>query len=73
DVFNFEPLDSSHIGTLADLIKVFFVDTERMVGCTGSPVDTHDVSCLSFYVSFLQKATEVSLTSGLTPSTSWSP
>ncbi|KAF8273272.1 cytochrome c oxidase subunit VB-domain-containing protein [Lactarius quietus] len=43
DVFDLEPLDSSRIGTLADPIKVLSVDNERIVGCTGSPADSHDV------------------------------
>ncbi|KAI9461596.1 COX5B-domain-containing protein [Lactarius psammicola] len=43
DVFDLEPLDSSRVGTLADPIKVLSVDTERTVGCTGSPADSHDV------------------------------
>ncbi|KAI9511835.1 cytochrome c oxidase polypeptide IV [Russula earlei] len=43
DVFDLEPLDSSRVGTLADPIKVLSADTERIVGCTGSPADSHDV------------------------------
>jgi len=43
DVFDLEPLDSSRIGTLADPIKVLSVDNERIVGCTGSPAESHDV------------------------------
>jgi len=43
DVFDLEPLDSSRIGTLADPIKVFSADSERIVGCTGSPADSHDL------------------------------
>ncbi|KAI9428866.1 COX5B-domain-containing protein [Lactarius indigo] len=43
DVFDLEPLDSSRLGTLADPVKVFSADTERIVGCTGSPADSHDV------------------------------
>ncbi|KAH9964374.1 cytochrome c oxidase subunit VB-domain-containing protein [Lactifluus volemus] len=44
DVFDLEPLDSSRIGTLADPIKVFSAsDTERIVGCTGAPADSHDL------------------------------
>jgi len=43
DVFDLEPLDSSRIGTLTNPVKVFSVDTERIVGCTGSPADSHDV------------------------------
>ncbi|EPQ54278.1 COX5B-domain-containing protein [Gloeophyllum trabeum ATCC 11539] len=43
EAFDMEPLDSSRIGTLADPIRVFSLDTERIVGCTGSPADSHDV------------------------------
>jgi cytochrome c oxidase subunit 5b len=43
DVFDLEPLDSSRIGTLADPIKVFSADSQRIVGCTGSPAESHDV------------------------------
>ncbi|KAH9178139.1 cytochrome c oxidase subunit VB-domain-containing protein [Lactarius sanguifluus] len=45
DVFDLEPLDSSRLGTLADPIQGFLrlLDTERIVGCTGSPADSHDV------------------------------
>ncbi|KAN0120705.1 Cytochrome c oxidase subunit Vb domain containing protein [Russula decolorans] len=43
DVFDLEPLDSSRIGTLADPVKVFSADSERIVGCTGSPADSHDL------------------------------
>ncbi|KDQ53125.1 hypothetical protein JAAARDRAFT_39501 [Jaapia argillacea MUCL 33604] len=43
EVFDTAPLDSSRIGTLADPIKVFSLDLDRAVGCTGSPADSHDV------------------------------
>ncbi|KAA1467534.1 COX5B-domain-containing protein [Dentipellis sp. KUC8613] len=43
NVFDLEPLDASRIGTLADPIKVFSVEPERIVGCTGSPADSHDL------------------------------
>ncbi|KAJ8521885.1 hypothetical protein ONZ45_g1436 [Pleurotus djamor] len=42
-VFDDKPLDSSRIGTKADPIKVLSYDTERIVGCTGSPADSHDL------------------------------
>ncbi|EDR08555.1 uncharacterized protein LACBIDRAFT_173909 [Laccaria bicolor S238N-H82] len=43
DVFDDSPLDSSRIGTKADPILVPSYDVERMVGCSGSPADSHDV------------------------------
>ncbi|KAH7925490.1 COX5B-domain-containing protein [Leucogyrophana mollusca] len=43
DSFDLEPLDSSRVGTLADPIKVFSLDTERIVGCTGAPADSHEL------------------------------
>ncbi|KAL4066868.1 COX5B-domain-containing protein [Scleroderma citrinum] len=43
NAFDKEPLDSSRIGTLADPIKVFSLDVERIVGCTGSPADSHEL------------------------------
>ncbi|THH20739.1 hypothetical protein EW146_g694 [Bondarzewia mesenterica] len=47
EVFDLNPLDASRIGTLADPIKVFSVEPERLVGCTGSPVDSHDLLWLT--------------------------
>ncbi|KAH7909496.1 cytochrome c oxidase polypeptide IV [Hygrophoropsis aurantiaca] len=43
DSFDLEPLDDSRFGTLADPVKVFSLDTERIVGCTGSPADSHEL------------------------------
>ncbi|KZT29913.1 COX5B-domain-containing protein, partial [Neolentinus lepideus HHB14362 ss-1] len=43
EAFDLEPLDSSRVGTPADPIKVFALNHERIVGCTGSPADSHDV------------------------------
>ncbi|KIJ66857.1 hypothetical protein HYDPIDRAFT_85689 [Hydnomerulius pinastri MD-312] len=43
DAFDPEPLDSSRVGTLEDPIKVYSLDTERIVGCTGSPADSHEL------------------------------
>jgi len=43
NVFDEEPLDSSRLGTLEDPVKVFSLDTERIIGCTGSPADSHDL------------------------------
>ncbi|PFH53002.1 hypothetical protein AMATHDRAFT_55899 [Amanita thiersii Skay4041] len=42
-VFDESPLDSSRIGTKANPVLVPSYDTERHVGCTGSPADSHDV------------------------------
>ncbi|KAH6909070.1 cytochrome c oxidase polypeptide IV [Coprinopsis sp. MPI-PUGE-AT-0042] len=42
-VFDQEALDASRVGTKTDPIKVLSYDVERMVGCTGSPADSHDV------------------------------
>ncbi|TFY83292.1 hypothetical protein EWM64_g722 [Hericium alpestre] len=43
EVFDLEPLDASRIGTLADPVKVFSVESDRVVGCTGSPADSHEL------------------------------
>ncbi|KZT07575.1 cytochrome c oxidase polypeptide IV [Laetiporus sulphureus 93-53] len=43
EVFDLKPLDSSRIGTLADPIKVISWAPERIVGCTGSPADSHNL------------------------------
>ncbi|KAI0775306.1 cytochrome c oxidase subunit VB-domain-containing protein [Trametes elegans] len=53
EVFDLAPLDSSRIGTLADPIKVYslwacqrlntFQEPERLVGCTGSPAESHEL------------------------------
>ncbi|KAK2460333.1 hypothetical protein APHAL10511_007722 [Amanita phalloides] len=42
-VFDDGPLDSSRIGTKVDPILVQSYDVERIVGCTGSPADSHDI------------------------------
>ncbi|KAL7009674.1 Cytochrome c oxidase subunit 4 [Cystobasidiomycetes sp. EMM_F5] len=42
DPFHMEPLDVPHMGTLKNPIKVFSLDTWRIVGCTGFPIDSHD-------------------------------
>ncbi|KAI0777114.1 COX5B-domain-containing protein [Irpex lacteus] len=42
-VFDFEPLDASRVGTTENPIKVFSFDTERLVGCTGAPAESHDL------------------------------
>ncbi|KAH9850266.1 COX5B-domain-containing protein [Lenzites betulinus] len=43
EVFDQAPLDSSRIGTLADPIKVFSLEPERIIGCTGSPAESHEL------------------------------
>ncbi|KAG8213130.1 cytochrome c oxidase polypeptide IV, partial [Butyriboletus roseoflavus] len=43
DAFDLQPLDSSRVGTLQDPIKVYSLDTERIIGCTGSPADSHEL------------------------------
>ncbi|KIK63045.1 hypothetical protein GYMLUDRAFT_125562, partial [Collybiopsis luxurians FD-317 M1] len=40
-VFDTAPLDSSRVGTKKDPIIV--PSPERIIGCTGSPADSHDV------------------------------
>ncbi|CAA7266988.1 unnamed protein product [Cyclocybe aegerita] len=42
-VFDDSPLDASRIGTKASPVLVPSYDVERIVGCTGSPADSHDV------------------------------
>ncbi|GAA5820632.1 hypothetical protein JCM3770_003559 [Rhodotorula araucariae] len=42
EAFSLEPLEVPRLGTLDDPIMVFSLDHERIVGCTGFPVDSHD-------------------------------
>ncbi|KZT73699.1 COX5B, subunit VB of cytochrome c oxidase [Daedalea quercina L-15889] len=42
-LFDEEPLDSSRIGTLADPIKVLSYEHNRIIGCTGSPAESHEL------------------------------
>ncbi|KAF5342621.1 hypothetical protein D9611_001583 [Ephemerocybe angulata] len=42
-VFDDQPLDSSRLGTKADPVLVLSYDTERLVGCSGVPADSHEV------------------------------
>ncbi|KAI3615042.1 cytochrome c oxidase polypeptide mitochondrial precursor [Moniliophthora roreri] len=42
-VFDTAPLDSSRVGTKQNPILVPSASVERLVGCTGSPADSHDV------------------------------
>ncbi|KAJ7285026.1 cytochrome c oxidase subunit VB-domain-containing protein [Mycena rebaudengoi] len=43
DVFDETPLDASRVGTKKDPIMVLSYSTERIIGCTGSPADSHDI------------------------------
>jgi len=43
-VFDDTPLDSSRLGTKANPVLVPSYDVERIIGCTGFPVDSHDVA-----------------------------
>ncbi|KAM5530998.1 hypothetical protein V8D89_015325 [Ganoderma adspersum] len=43
EVFDSKPLDSSRIGTLADPVKVFSTEPERVIGCSGSPAESHEL------------------------------
>ncbi|KAF8896339.1 cytochrome c oxidase polypeptide IV [Infundibulicybe gibba] len=43
NIFDDSPLDASRIGTKANPIQVPSYDVERIVGCTGSPADSHDI------------------------------
>ncbi|RXW21723.1 hypothetical protein EST38_g4120 [Candolleomyces aberdarensis] len=57
-VFDDQPLDASRIGTKADPIKVLSYDTERLVGCTGFPADSHDVLWFTLKKDKLGRCTE---------------
>jgi len=51
DVFDMEPLRLSRIGTMKDPIMVkSYGYPERIVGCTGYPVDSHDCQWLACHV-----------------------
>ncbi|KAF4596590.1 Cytochrome c oxidase subunit 4 [Pleurotus pulmonarius] len=56
--FDDKPLDASRIGTKADPIKVLSYDTERIVGCTGSPADSHDILWFNLKKDKLGRCTE---------------
>ncbi|CCM02220.1 uncharacterized protein FIBRA_04300 [Fibroporia radiculosa] len=43
EVFDLKPLDSSRIGTLADPVKVPSFEHTRIIGCTGSPAESHEL------------------------------
>ncbi|KAM0786446.1 hypothetical protein ACM66B_001909 [Microbotryomycetes sp. NB124-2] len=42
EAFSLEPLQVERMGTVASPIEVFSLDHERIIGCTGFPVDSHD-------------------------------
>ncbi|CED84102.1 Cytochrome c oxidase, subunit Vb/COX4 [Phaffia rhodozyma] len=43
DVFDMKPVLVDRMGTMADPIPVHAIIDERLVGCTGYPVDSHDL------------------------------
>jgi len=43
EAFDLKPLDASRIGTLENPVLVYSLDAERIIGCTGSPADSHDI------------------------------
>ncbi|ORY65641.1 cytochrome c oxidase subunit VB-domain-containing protein [Leucosporidium creatinivorum] len=42
EAFSLEPLEVTRAAGVDNPIKVFSLDHERIVGCTGFPVDSHD-------------------------------
>ncbi|KIP05831.1 hypothetical protein PHLGIDRAFT_19584 [Phlebiopsis gigantea 11061_1 CR5-6] len=42
-VFDYDPLDSSRIGTKSNPVKVFSWEPERIIGCTGAPAESHEL------------------------------
>ncbi|KAF8638278.1 hypothetical protein AX17_002299 [Amanita inopinata Kibby_2008] len=44
NIFDDSPLDSSRIGTKTNPVLVQSYDVERIVGCTGFPADSHDIT-----------------------------
>ncbi|KAF9048608.1 putative COX4-cytochrome-c oxidase chain IV, partial [Panaeolus papilionaceus] len=57
-VFDDTPLDSSRIGTKANPVKVLAYDVERIVGCTGVPADSHDVTWFTLHKDKQGRCTE---------------
>ncbi|KAH8822999.1 cytochrome c oxidase polypeptide IV [Flagelloscypha sp. PMI_526] len=49
DIFDMSPLDSSRTGTLKDPILVPSWADDRILGCTGSPADSHDTLWFHLY------------------------
>ncbi|KAF7976965.1 hypothetical protein HWV62_5033 [Athelia sp. TMB] len=42
-LFDEEPLPAEFTGTKENPVLVYSLDTERLIGCTGSPADSHDL------------------------------
>ncbi|EKM58302.1 uncharacterized protein PHACADRAFT_252515 [Phanerochaete carnosa HHB-10118-sp] len=49
-VFDYDPLDSSRIGTKKDPIKVLSWDSDRLIGCTGSPAESHELHWMNLKI-----------------------
>ncbi|CDS12885.1 Putative Cytochrome c oxidase subunit 5b [Lichtheimia ramosa] len=47
ELFDMEPLNMTHIGTVQDPIVVKSHDAIRFVGCTGFPAESHDTIWIS--------------------------
>ncbi|PWN25248.1 cytochrome c oxidase polypeptide IV [Jaminaea rosea] len=47
DVWGMQPLDATRVGTIKDPILVESLYPERVIGCTGSPADSHDTVWIS--------------------------
>lgn len=47
DIFDMRPLDASRLGTLKEPIRVKSFGAEKYLGCTGFPVDSHNVIWLT--------------------------
>ncbi|ORZ17991.1 cytochrome c oxidase subunit VB-domain-containing protein [Absidia repens] len=47
ELFDLEPLDMTHLGTVKNPIVVQSHDAVRFVGCTGYPAESHDTIWLS--------------------------
>ncbi|KAG6373343.1 cytochrome c oxidase polypeptide IV [Boletus reticuloceps] len=58
EAFDLQPLDSSRVGTLKDPIKVYSLDTERIVGCTGSPAESHELHWFTVRQDKIRRCTE---------------
>ncbi|KAF8349141.1 cytochrome c oxidase subunit VB-domain-containing protein [Amanita rubescens] len=57
-IFDDGPLDSSRIGTKANPVLVQSYDVERIIGCTGSPADSHDILWFNLTTDKLERCTE---------------
>ncbi|EMD33511.1 hypothetical protein CERSUDRAFT_26055, partial [Gelatoporia subvermispora B] len=58
EVFDLKPLDSSRIGTLADPIKVYSLAPERIIGCTGSPAESHELHWMNLTTEKVRRCPE---------------